>query len=288
VDHVGVSGGQSQPADPPMPSFRQPPVVEVVLAVSFEPIEGLGSLQIGQLWAQHFRAAFPKTEEQAPYFPPMERFGRQARFPEVKLEMMGSLPSPRHWFIDETGTQLVQVQHNWFARNWRKMEDHPEYHRYHSIRGPFERDLSTFIDFIHEAGLGVVKPVQCELTYINHIFPGTSWSDHGDLSQIVRVWRDDLARDFLPRPEQVQFAVSYVIPGTATEHQGRLHMSMQPAFTVSGEAPIYVLNLTARGAPLSDDIRGVLGFLDIAHEWVVRGFTSVTSDTMHDVWGRET
>jgi len=62
---------------------------------------------------------------------------------------------------------------------------------------------------------------------------------------------------------------------------------MQPAFTVEDERPIYVLNMTARGAPLGDNLEGVLGFLDIGHEWVVRGFTAITSDVMHRVWGRD-
>jgi len=270
----------------PLPSFREPPVIEVVLAVSFETIQGLDNLQVSRLWDTEFRTDFPKVEQQSPYLPPVERFGHRARIPEFKLEMLEAPPMPRYWFINETDTQVIQLQNNWFACNWRKRPEDPEYRRYDSIRGPFARYFQHLSTFVEEESLGSIKPIQCEVTYINHIFPNEEWGDHGELLKIVRLWRDGDPTGFLPAPEQVQFTASYVIPGEP-DPRGRLHVAMQPAFTVEDERPIYVLNMTARGAPLGDNLEGVLGFLDIGHEWVVRGFTAITSDVMHRVWGRD-
>jgi hypothetical protein len=45
--------------------------------------------------------------------------------------------------------------------------------------------------------------------------------------------------------------------------------------------------LTARGEPLTGDLDGVLDFIDLGHEWIVRAFESVTSDVMHDLWEKE-
>ncbi len=281
-----TSEGESQElAHPgPLPSFREPPVVEVVLAVSFETIPGLDNLQILRFWEGQLQAYFPKVEQQAPYSPPVERFGQRASMPQVKLELVGAPPTPRYWFINEADTEVIQLQSDWFARNWRKREHNPQYHRYESIREPFAQDFRRLTRFVEEHGLGSIKPIQCEVTYINQITLDEGWRDHSDLSKIVTVWQD--TDSFLPKPEQVQFLSSYVIPGEERP-LGRLHVSMQPAFTVAEQQPIYVLNVTARGYPLGDNLQGVLRFFDIGHEWVVRGFTSITSDVMHRVWGRD-
>jgi uncharacterized protein (TIGR04255 family) len=270
----------------PLPSFREPPVIEVVLAVSFETMQGLDNVQVGRLWEAEFRADFPKVEEQPPYFPPVERFGHRARMPAVKLEMFDAPPMPRYWFINESDTQVIQLQNNWFACNWRKRPQDPEYRRYASIREPFAEYFQRLSRFAEAETLDPIKPIQCEVTYINHIFPNEEWKSHGDLSRIVRLWRENDPSGFLPAPEQVQFLASYVLPDEPAP-QGRLHVAMQPAFTVEDEQPIYVLNLTARGAPLGDNLEGILGFLDTGHEWVVRGFAAVTSDVMQRVWGRD-
>ena len=45
-----------------------------------------------------------------------------------------------------------------------------------------------------------------------------------------------------------------------------------------------IMNLTARGAPLTDDLDGVLGFLDIGHEAIVTTFDAVTTSEMHTLW----
>jgi uncharacterized protein (TIGR04255 family) len=270
----------------PLPSFREPPVVEVILAVSFEPIPGFDNLQILRFWESQLQADFPKVEQQAPYIPPVERFGQRPLIPEIKLELLGTPPMPRYWFINEADSQLIQLQSNWLAHNWRKREQDPQYNRYDSIREPFAQNFRLLARYVEERGLGSIKPIQCEVTYINQITVGEGWSEHGDLASIVDIWCDAGGNGFLPKPEQAQFQVSYVIPGEEGP-QGRLHASMQPAYTVQEEQPIYVLNMTVRGYPLGDNLEGVLGFFDIGHEWVVRGFASITSDVMHGLWGRD-
>lgn len=278
-----ADGGEAR-----LPSFRSPPVIELALGVRFEPIEGLRAVQIGRLYESRYGAEFPQVEEKGPIEIPIERFGRQARMPEFRFEVTEGPPAPRHWFVDETGTQLVQVQRDWFARNWRKTEDDQEYRRYPSVRQPFADDLAFLASFVQENGLGAIKPLQCEVTYVNDLRPVQGiWSDHGDLSAIMRIWRDDLAREWLPRPEEAQFTLNYVI-ASGGDPIGRLRIVVQPAFAVADDLPIYRLNLTARGAPLSGgDVDGVLEFLDLGHEWIVRAFDSVTSDAMHKAWERE-
>lgn len=268
-----------------LPTFRKPPVVEVALAVAFEPLEGLHS---GEMWRLHQlrykEAGFPTVEEQPPLVVQIERFGRTTRMPDIRFEVLEKLPSPRLWFLDETGTQLVQIQQDWFARNWRRTEDDPEYRRYPSIRQPFEEDLDFLFSFVQDSGFGTLKPVQCEVTYTNEVRPAEGvWSDHGDLSTVMRIWRDDFARDSLPKPEEGRLEVIY--PMTRDGAQvGRLRVQLQPAFTAAEELPVYLLHLTARGTPVNGDVDGILRFMDEGHVGIVRAFENITSDAMHEVW----
>ena len=262
-------------------------MTEVLLSVNFEPLSGLNAVAVLELWQTHYKRSLPTVEEQPPYFAMVERFGRTARLPEVKFELAGGLPSPRYWFVDSSGTRLVQLQQDWLARNWRKRDASPDYPRYPSLRAPFTTDLETVSRFVVERGLGEIKPVQCEITYINHLRPGEGWTDHGDLSRLLRVWRDPESEGVVSHPEQVGFAASYLFPSNDETPLGRLHVSLQPGYTRDAEEPLYVLTLTARGQPLSGDLDGALGFLDIGHETIVTTFDLITTDEMHSIWRRD-
>ena len=50
--------------------------------------------------------------------------------------------------------------------------------------------------------------------------------------------------------------------------------------------PIFVLNLTARGEPLGDGVNGAFAFLELARDWIVKGFDELTRPEMHRVWER--
>ena len=67
---------------------------------------------------------------------------------------------------------------------------------------------------------------------------------------------------------------------------GRLHVALEPRFLADGETLIYRLSLTARGAPLGKGFLGVVKFFNLGREYVVRGFASVTTEKMHEKWGR--
>ena len=47
-----------------------------------------------------------------------------------------------------------------------------------------------------------------------------------------------------------------------------------------------VLTLVSRGAASSPDLDGALDFMNLAHKWIVKGFTSVTTTQAHNQWRR--
>jgi hypothetical protein len=138
---------------PPLPNFERPPVAEVILSVAFEPVQGLGVIELARLWEEKFRGEFPGVEEQPPWQMPIERLSSSPGTPNVSLEVFSSPPMPRLWFISERGTELVQVQRDWFARNWRKMDSPEGYPRYASLRRPFEEALSSLANGLEAEGV---------------------------------------------------------------------------------------------------------------------------------------
>lgn len=271
-----------------LPKFREPPVTEVALAVQFETLTALRTIQLGVLWEKVFRERFPKFEEHPPRALAFEEFG--IRGPKkIEVEIQQQFPVPRCWFLNEPETKLIQVQQDRFVHNWRKFKGDEEYPHYESIRDTFMSELEKFSQFLSREKIGELIPNQCEVTYVNHIFQGDGWDRHGQLDNLFTVWASRYSDEFLPEAETVRFLVQYEISGPEIEDDpiGRLHINAEPKFRTKDDKPIIALTLTARGRPFSGEgIEGVLPFLNKGREWIVRGFTSITTKDMHKFWER--
>src|ERR1043166_5147847 len=159
-----------------LPDFVKPPVTEVALSVQFNPLPELKAPQLGLLWNE-FRSRFPKAEQQPPLDSVMEKFGvRGPGKVNVRFEM--GVPVPRCWFLNEAGTELIQVQQDRFAHNWRKVGEEDSYPRYEYICETFKAELGIFCQFLARERLGELIPNQCEVIYVNHIAPGENWERH--------------------------------------------------------------------------------------------------------------
>jgi uncharacterized protein (TIGR04255 family) len=270
---------------PGLPDFSNPPVVEVALSVQFERLTELHAAHLGLVW-RLFKDRFPKTEEHPPREVVSEPFGVFTP-PRVRIQLEKGMPIPRVWFLNERGTELIQLQQNCFVHNWRKMRVPEEvYPRYESIRSTFSEELHIFLRFVEQEHLGKVVPMQCEITYVNHIFPGQGWDSFGQVERILAPWSGKHSDPFLPEPEDVRAAIRYLIPGVAGKPVGRLHVEFLPAVDLKTQGQLLVLRLTARGTPDSEQIEDVLAFLDRGREWIVRGFAAITTPNMHRAWGR--
>lgn len=268
----------------PLPEFDNPPVVEVALSVQFEKLASLHAPQLGYVW-QLYRNRFPKTEEQPPLEPAFEQFGpRAVGRPGVRLELVPAPPAPRLWLLNESGTELVQVQQDRFVRNWRKQDDGDEYPRYKCLSGLFREDFLAFCRLIEAEQWGRVEPNQCEVTYVNIIAEG--WQDHGDVGQVLTFFSPSYSDEGLGKPEEAAISLKYVLKDEAGEPAGRLHIAANPVIRVSDNRPAIRLHLTARGKPRTSNIDGVMAFLDQGHEAIVQGFASITTTKMHQVWKR--
>lgn len=263
-----------------LPEYKRPPVREVVLGVHFKAIERFGGPHLGLLW-QEFRPQFGKIQEQMPLSFRLERFGLPEAPEPPTIEFLDKV-QPRIWFVNDPETHLLQVQQDWFSHNWRKVKDDDEYPRYTQIRSSFHEEVATLVAFLEREQLGSLEPLQCEVTYVNQIL-----AEEGViLADLLTVFKSDFTDDFLAEPETVTLSLRFLIPGSDGRPIGRLHVAVAPVVNIRSGSPGFRLTLTARGKPEGDTLDAVFAFLDKGHEWIVRGFTSITTTKMHEKWGR--
>ncbi len=276
---------KGRPAD--LPDFERPPLTEVALGVQFSSIN-FQSVHAG-LWWQTVRERFPKVEEQLPLQPTFETFGLPQ--PQVALpnltELFGFIRLTRHWFITGDDTQLIQVQRDRLLHNWRKRRADQGYPRYEPLRAELEAELTDFARFATANKLGEVKPNQCEVSYINHIVLDKDVDPNRHLDQIFTVWANKYSDDYLKHVEGAQLQFRYVLEGEGEEPIGRLHAAIQPSVDPVSSSPAVQFALTARGKPAEETIAAAVEWLNEGRKAVVRGFASMTTEAMHQRWGRK-
>jgi uncharacterized protein (TIGR04255 family) len=271
-------------ADRKLPSYRHPPVNEVVLSTMFDKPEHLNAARLGEFWSRYLRTELPEVEEQPPYSRPVEIIGDVFTPQPMNFQLMGRPPSPRIWAKNPDGTRLVQLQPDWFAFNWRDVgETDQVYLRWPVVEGEFLRHFGAFREFVAEEGIGELPIRQCEVTYINQIVPTPGvWASHGQMGEVTTLVGE--SGDFLPEAESTQLNTSYRMVDEDGVVRGRMHVSVQPAFRVEDQQPTIVITLIARGAPADSSEDAVVDLLRLGHEWIVEGFTAITTTAMHDVW----
>ncbi len=269
-----------------LPRYDDPPVAEVVFSAQFEPVNELTPVHLGWWWDDERRAIYPTCEEHPRVESSIEGFQIQAA-PSFSFTVEDTPPTPALWFLTKNRDQLVQIQRDRLTRNWRRQDADEDgaYPSYSTLRPRFADELTSFEGFLVERALtDALHLTQCELLYVNPIAADQVWASHSELASLFAPWSGELTEAFLPPPEDVQMVLRFRIPHEG-EPIGRLVVTLTPVFDPNG-SPIYLLNMSARGRPVTPNIDGVMTFFDIAHEWIVRGFTTLTTPEMHRRWRR--
>jgi len=256
-----------------LPSYRKPPVIEVVCGITFEKIENFMAPHLGLFW-QKIRDEYPKCQHAIPLGFPQEQS-------EPGIEF--GLPLPRMWFIKEKDDALVQLQNNRFLYNWRKIQDEP-YPRYQHVIEAFRTNFALFRKFLEEEDLGELNPIECEMTYINHIPKGECWEMVSDIHDVLPEldWCTENER-FLPEPLHLGWQASFAFP----EDRGRLQVKLKQATRKIDNCPIFILDVSARGLGADKSLDAIWSWFELAHEWIVCGFTDLTSKEIQtSIWER--
>ena len=148
----------------------------------------------------------------------------------------------------------------------------------------FKAHYGTFSRFIEEHELGVLNPVQYEITYVNHIPEGEGWNGHEHVGEVFPDfrWNTDHKR-FLPAPTGTNLRLSFDLP----DRTARLHFTVRSGLRTHDQRHLMVCELAARGMPSSDSQESMWTWFDTAREWIVKGFVDLTDERVqHDTWGR--
>lgn len=270
-------------SDSGLPDFAQPPVDEVALSLQFAPIPGFSVPHFGLFW-EKVRNEYPRFEIQPPIPNVTEQFGVSADLGRQIGLAFVTAPDVRCWYLDQGGSRLIQVQHDRFVLNWRKVTGTETYPRYPALRKSLETQWERFCDFLKKENLERPKINQCEVLYVNNIEYEKGWNGYGELDKVIAALATPKPKNrFLPHPERVSMQVTYRLE----ENAGRLYVSFMPVIRTRDGKEVLQMTLTARGAPNQTDEENAFAWLDLGRKWVVRGFADFTTETMHKIWGKQ-
>ncbi len=257
-----------------LPEYKVSHLIEVVCGVQFAAIQGFASVHFGEFW-QQVRSEYPTTEDK----PPLPEIVDQPQVPGTfSIESLSEMPLPRVFFIDHSGSNLLQVQSTRFHANWRRLGEGEEYPRFHAAYGRFTKGWKDFQKFLVDSSLPPPKVKQYELTYINHIPVETPAEIERHLPLFA--WTAGRACRYLPEPRGVTMRMETPLEAV----KGGLHIGASFARRLQDGQGLMVLELTARG-PSLDDGSDVGAWFDGAHRNVVLGFADIISQASQNSWG---
>jgi len=266
--------------------FRFPPVVEVALSVQFAPLSDMTAGHLGLLWSR-FRDRFPICSEH----PALEPLSSDFDSPTTTGPKIRFIRNPasdvRLWFVDKSRSDLVQVQRDRFARNWRKTKDGQAYPHYKHVRDSFSHDIDVFASYVREEGLPKLEPNQCEMTYVDHIEPMGVWEHHGQLDRVTTLWKKVDADVLNCHPEYAKMNCAYLLHDANGVANGRLQVSFEPAYRDSDQMPIFIMKSVLRGQPEEASVPACIDFFDQGRELIRRAFISLTTPQMQEAWEPE-
>jgi len=267
-----TSSTTNSPLSISLPSYQKPPVNEVVFGLRFTTPEGIRMPHAGLLW-QKFQTDYPIIQHAAPI---------ASAKGEIQIDMITGVPLPRFWFINIEDDQLVQFQFDRLYYNWRRRKN--DYPRYNYVRSAFETVYDKTAQFFNELKFGDIFPLEYELTYINHIPKGDGWDSIEDLPKIFNDFNWNYYKEsrFLPKPQRISWRSEFSLP----DEKGSLIVSLKHAIRSDDNSPIIVLELKTNGFCKSADKKNIFEWFDFSHEWIVKGFTDLTTIDVQKIWGK--
>ncbi|MBU4268583.1 MAG: TIGR04255 family protein [Acidobacteria bacterium] len=256
-----------------LPSYKKPPVDEVVCGIRFKVPDKLRITHFGLLWDK-FKKEYPNVQHAIPI---------ATNIAQVIEDKSTGMPLPRVWFINKSDDQVIQFQIDRLYFNWRHRND--AYPRYLSVIDNFSKTYEEVDKFFTEMNFGNIEPIESELSYINIIEKGKGWNSLDDLPHLFTDFGWALKKTrFLPNPKNISWKTAFELP----ENQGRLTIKLDQVLHKETKEPLLRLELAACGSSDSFSKDGMLKWFDLAHRWIVEGFSDITSkEIQKNIWERD-
>lgn len=256
----------------PAANSKNPPVIELVLSVQFEPIKFSSGI-FAEIWKSAF-SNFQFVEDAIAVEDHFENFERNEPKPSVFKLMAVDSVVPRFVLSNPEGDRLIQFQSTRFFCNWRKKEG-LEYPDYEEFSGWFIEQFSLWNNALRNQHMRAI-PNQFELTYVDAFIQGDLWNKLSEWQHVLPGLFLNIGTNGIGMTMSNRAANwSFDLPNRF----GRLHVSAKyglPKLAMLQGKSALILNTTVRG-PLSenDDCLRVFGN---AHETAVNFFRSVISE----------
>lgn len=260
-----------------LPDYKRPPVVEIIAAVQFLPLPMFGAAQvvaIGKEFEEWTVIDVP------PAIPPMSEGPPGAPgASDHAFFGFGSAPI-RAILATDDGHWAAQHQQDRVAVHERKTEERPSFRNVApKLRTFAERSSRTLgVEIFGEHH----RPDLVEVIYENRIASADgAWTDFSDLHRVLRILTNEAGERPYDAVEQATVGFTYALSEGGTM-LGRLRVVAEPQYDENGN-PVLALRLVSRR--FVRDIKLDL-VLETCHADIVRAFTAITTDHMHEHWGR--
>lgn len=256
-----------------LPKYRNPPVNEVAIGIGFEPLKDFKIPHSGLFW-EKIKGDFPNCEHSVP-------LGIEKN---ETADPSTGIPLPRLFFFSQDKDKLIQLQKGRFYYNWRKKKEDLEYPSYKKIKEAYDNYLNLFGEFIEENKLGVLKVENCELSYVNQFPKDELWESSDDFQKIFPNFDlKNFGTGFLKNLESLNWETRFSFP----ENRGTLIVKIKKGVRGIDSFPVLGLEMIAQGLGEDKSKESVENWFEMAHEWIVRGFTDITAlKIQEEVWER--
>ena len=253
----------------PIPSYKIPPLTEVAVGVAI-PSQLLQTRHIGEFWTE-IQDDYPTTEDHPPIL-------SEVNSKNLDLTLTTIPPLRRVFMMTPNKEYVIQIQEGRFLHNWRKLPAAATYPRYAVVLEKFLGAWKKFSEFSLRSGIGDPSPSGYELTYVNELDdPAT----HGIPEFVKSLDWQKLKPEFLLQPPQAtNIAWSFTLP----EYKGAMNVTSNRVTRPDGRTALLVV-LSCVG-PASESY-SLEDWFETAHQWIVRGFTDLTTPEAHQIWERE-
>lgn len=266
---------------PPKPHFRNPPIVEQAITVSFEPLAKLSISHFGQ-FGDEVAGDFPDQRHDHRLETAEEHDELQPGFNVAMRLVPPGLPRMMYCGSSE----LIQLQDDRFGYNWAKLDSESDYPRWDNTLPRFMALYDQFYQFIEKKDIGPIVLRQCEITNLNFV-PVASFGDSfSDIRNVFNVDPLDMGVPFLIPETYVRVRQHRILDADGVLC-GRLHTSIHPMFAQDNGIPGFRFELTARSMPTLDTVEKITKFFDLAHNSINAAFVAICTPEMKQKWGEE-
>ncbi len=252
-----------------LPTFKNPPIVEVVVGVQFAPLDDFLIPYVGGLWDCLGREKYPSFQE------------TDLIIDGANPPIFGKHPLPRIWFVSGDSNNIIQFQVDRFLYNWRKEPfSDTDYPRYDRVINNFMNSAGDFSKYLHDVGIGPACSQKLELSYINLV----KLDDFGGLSGIGNILNDiswNGEGRILDVPRKISGRLQFPIQEIAS----LMDIVYENGILLETGEEILKIEVSVKGQAPDPDMLKCIDWFNVARKCIVTGFNDITCSNAHSVWG---